>query len=148
MRQIKAFILFMLLASPLFAAVYNTTTPAPVITHGQVIAVWSAESPTPGTGTTAASQQLALNPSGGGDLSPFSIDGKFSGAPGVFEVDVQAAAVDADTNYQTVQNGAISSVDATNNTFRFDGTLVQAKFIRLLMRARANAVTVTATVSR
>lgn len=146
--SLKSTFLGMVATLWLFAAVYNATTPAPTILHGQVVTVWSAESPTPGTGTTAASQQLALSPNGAGGLTPFAIDGKFSGAPGVFEVDVQAAAVDADTNYQTVSNGNIATVDATNNTFHFDGTLVQTKFVRLLMRTRTNAVSITATVSR
>lgn len=147
MKQQLKLLLLLMLAGPVFAAVYNAAPPV-VAHHGQVITVWSAESPTPGTGTTAASQQVVLTPTGTGDLTPFAIDGKFSGAPGAFEVDVQVAAVDADTNYQTVLNGNITTVDATNNTFHFDGTLVQTKFTRLLMRSRTNAVSITATVSR
>lgn len=146
-QQLKLLLLLSILAGPVFAAVYNASPPI-VAHHGQVITVWSAETPTPGNGTTAASQQVVLTPSAGGDLTPFAIDGKFSGDPGAFEVDVQAAAVDADTNYQTVLNGSMTTVDSTNFTFHFDGTLVQTKFVRLLMRSRANAVTVTATVSR
>lgn len=146
MKRVKLLLLLML-AGPAFAAVYNASPPV-VAHHGQVITVWSAETPTPGTGTTAASQQVVITPSADGGLSPFAIDGKFSAAPGAFEVDVQAAAVDADTNYQTVLSGAMITVDATNNTFHFDGTFVQTKFVRLLMRSRTNAVTITATVSR
>lgn len=78
----------------------------------------------------------------------FSITGKFSGAPGAFEIDVQVADVDADTNYQTCANGNITSVDATNNTFHFDGPTVTATFMRLLMRTRTNSVSVTSTISR
>jgi hypothetical protein len=124
--------------------VYNAG-PVVAVQPGQVVTLWSAETPTPGNGTTAASQQVALTlPVGQGG---FAIDGKFSGAPGTFEVDVQVAAVDADTNYQTVSNGNVTSVDSTNNTFHFDGTLVKAKFVRLLMRTRTNSVSITATIT-
>ena len=127
-----------------FLPVYNASSPT-LLQPGQVITLWSAETPTPGTGTTAASQQVALAlPAGHGG---FAIDGKFSGAPGAFEVDVQVAAVDSDTNYQTVSSGNITTVDSTNNTFHFDGTTVKAKFVRLLMRSRTNSVSVTATVT-
>jgi hypothetical protein len=123
--------------------VYNAQNP-PNVGPGQVVILWSAETPTPGNGTTAASQQVAPTPLTSG--TPLSIDGKFSGAPGVFEVDVQVASTDSDTNYQTCSNCAISTVDGTNNTFHLDysGT---AKYVRLLMRTRANAVSVTATVT-
>jgi hypothetical protein len=137
-----------LLWTLLFAMpVYNATTPAPPANMGQPITVWNQETPTPGNGTTAASQQLTLVSTNGKAGTPFSADGKFSGAPGAFEVDVQVAEQDSDTNYQTVSNGNIATVDATNNTFHFDGTLVNARFVRLLMRSRTNSVTITATIT-
>lgn len=122
-------------------------TPVRSVFPGDVITVWSAETPSPGNGTTSASQQVALTQNQVRAGTPFSVDGQFSGTPGAFEVDVQVAAVDADTNYQTVANGNITAADSTNNTFHFDGTLVNAKFVRLLMRSRANSVTITATVT-
>lgn len=137
----------LLAAGVLFAAqppAYNTLAPQD-LSPGTVVQVWNAETPTPGNGTTAASQQVLLFCSANGSSCPFGVDGKFSGAPGVFEVDVQVASTDSDTNYQTVSNGNITTVDATNNTFHFDGTLVAAKFGRLLLRSRTNSVTVTAT---
>jgi hypothetical protein len=134
-------ILLLLLSS--FLPVYNATTPPPLVDIGQVVTLWSAETPTPGNGTTAASQQVTLSKT----LHGFAIDGKFSGAPGTFEVDVQVAAVDADANYQTAVGGNITSVDSTNNTFHFDGTLVKAKYVRLLMRTRGNSVSITATIT-
>jgi hypothetical protein len=142
--RLKWFALF--LAS--FLPVYNATTPI-AIGPGQVVTLWSAETPTPGNGTTAASQQVALSlPAAHGG---FAIDGKFSGAPGVFEVDVQVAAVDSDTNYQTcggaVVTCQVTSVDSVNNTFHVDCTNVKAKFVRLLMRTRANSVSITATIT-
>lgn len=126
--------------------VYNASNP-PNAAPGQVITVWNAETPTPGNGTTAASQQVSLTSTGNRNGSPFSVDGKFSGAPGAFEVDVQVAAVDADTNYQTCSNCNVTTVDATNNTFHLDATNVTARYVRLLMRSRTNSVTITATIT-
>ena len=125
--------------------VYNATA-APIIQSGQYYTVWSAETPTPGNGTTAASQQVALQSQPGKNGMPFSVDGKFSGAPGAFEIDVQVAAQDADANYQTCSNCAITTVDTVNNTFHLDysGT---TRFMRLLLRVRANTVSITATVT-
>lgn len=128
-----------------FASVYSAGNPA-TCTPGQAVTVWSAETPTPGTGTTAASQQVQLGANVYKAGTPFSVDGKFSGAPGAFEVDVQVASTDADTSYQTVSNGNITTVDSTNNTFHLDysGT---AKYARLLMRTRTNSVSITATIT-
>jgi hypothetical protein len=142
--------LLLLLCIPALAfamPVYNATTPAPTANMGQPITVWNQETPTPGNGTTAASQQLTLVSTNGKAGTPFSVDAKFSGAPGAFEVDVQVSAIDADTNYQTAINANITTVDATNNTFHYDGTLVNARFVRLLMRSRTNSVTITATIT-
>jgi hypothetical protein len=108
---------------------------------GVPFAVWNNETPSVGS----ASQQVALPPS---RLAPnLSVDGKFSGAPGAFEVDVQVANVDSDTNYQTIANGNITTVDATNYTFHMDA-VTSARFARLLLRSRANAVSITATFTR
>jgi hypothetical protein len=130
----------------LFASVYGTNPP-PTIGPNSAAVAWNAETPTPGNGTTAASQQFILLAGNNKSGMPFSVDGKFSGAPGAFEVDVQVAATDVDTNYQTVSNGNITTVDATNNTFHLDATLVTARFVRLLMRSRTNAVSITATIT-
>jgi len=70
----------------------------------------------------------------------FAVDGKFSAAPGVFELDIQAADIDADANYQTLANFNISTVDATSNTFHADCTLNTAKFVRARLLSRTNAV--------
>ena len=68
------------------------------------------------------------------------VNGLFSGAPGAFEVDVQVSDVDTDTRYQTISGGNITTADATNNTFHLDGTWTGAKFARLRMLSRTNAV--------
>jgi hypothetical protein len=147
-RQFLAVLFVLLVATNSLAMpVYNATTPAPVAVTGQPINVWTNETPTPGNGTTAASQQLALSNTGQKSGTPFSVDIKFSGAPGVSEVDVQVAAQDSDTNYQTCSNCNITTFDATNNTAHLDAVLVNAKFVRLLMRSRTNSVSVTAIVT-
>jgi hypothetical protein len=140
----RLLLLLSLLSLPLLAApVYNASNPVNV-GPGQIVTLWQVETPTPGSGTTAASQQVAPTPTSSG--TPLSIDGKFSGAPGAFEVDVQVAGADSDTSYQTCANCNITTVDATNNTFHLDygGT---AKYLRLLMRTRTNSVSITATVT-
>jgi hypothetical protein len=111
---------------------------------GVPLVVWNAETPNVDQ-QVSASQQVALPPS---RLAPnLSIDGKFSGAPGAFEVDVQVAEVDSDTNYQTIANGNITTVDTTNFTFHMDA-VTSARFARLLMRSRTNPVSITATFTR
>lgn len=143
----RKLILALLCAASLSAQpVYNATA-APILPSGQYYTVWNAETPTPGTGTTAASQQLALQVQAGKNGTPFSVDGKFSGAPGTFEVDVQVSSTDSDANYQTCSNCAITTVDSTNNTFHLDATNTTERFVRLLMRTRGNSVTITATVT-
>lgn len=129
------------------AGVYNANPPS-TVNVGDLATLWSAETPTPGNGTAAASQQVGIPLSNAQGKTPgFAVDGKFSGAPGAFEVDVQVAAVDSDTNYQTCANCNITTVDAVNNTFHLDATLVKARYVRLLMRSRTNAVSITATVT-
>lgn len=128
---------------------YLATPPPPYsISAGEAYLVWNAEQPAAGNGGASASQQLALTRIPGEPGTEFSVDGFFSGAPGVFEIDVQVSADDVDAHYQTILNGMINSVDAVNNTFHFDAPYVASKFVRLLMRSLANAVNVTATISR
>jgi len=126
---------------------YNSLIPAPSTSRGIADPLWTAETPTPGNGTTAASQQYGMVSRPGVLGTPFSVHGKFSGAPGVFEIDVQVADTDSDTEYQTISGGLISTVDSTNNTFHFDATTTNARFMRLLMRSRTNSVSITATVT-
>lgn len=138
--------LFLVVTSAFAHPVYNAQNPIN-LSPGAVVTVWSVETPTPGSGTTAASQQVSLTAIPSRSGTPFGVDLKFSGAPGAFEVDVQVAAQDSDTNYQTITNGNITTVDATNNTAHLDATLTTAKYARLLLRSRTNAVSITATIT-
>lgn len=127
--------------------VYNANPALYSIAPGDLIQVWNGEQPAAGSAGVSASQQIASVQSQG--LAPgISFEGFFSAAPGTFEVDVQGAMVDADAQYQTLPNGAISSVDAVNQTFLYVDNISQFKFYRALMRTRGNAVNVTAYFKR
>ncbi len=146
-RILFAFALVSLAARICFASVYGSGS-AVTLGPGSSQLAWSAETPTPGNGTTAASQQFYLLNGTGGGATPFSVDGHFSGAPGAFEVDVQVASADNDTDYQTISGGNITTVDSTNNTFHLDAGEAVARYVRLLMRTRTNSVSITARVNR
>lgn len=125
---------------------YSNATPPSSIAPGEVATVWSAESPAAGAGGASASQRVALvSPRGGS--SSLHFDAQFSAAPGVFEVDCQVADVDVDTNYQTLSNLNITTVDAINQTFHAE-TISNARFARMLLRSRTNAVSITGTIGR
>lgn len=126
---------------------YSNAVPPSAIWPGDTAQVWNAEQPAPGSGGAAASQRVALGVKEGGP-GGLSVTGFFSAAPGAFEIDVQVSDVDADSQYQTAANGNITTVDATNQTFHFDGATVLATFVRLLMRSRTNGVNVTADIRR
>ncbi len=143
----RLFLSILLIATAAFAQpVYNALSPQS-LNSGDVVTVWNAETPAAGSGGASASQQVALVIKSSRAGSPFSVDGIFSGAPGAFEIDVQVAAKDLDANYQTCSNCNITTVDATNQTFHLDAVQVNAKFVRLLLRSRANTVSITATVT-
>jgi|SRR5579872_2290677 len=117
---------------------------------GDFVTVWNAETPTPTatSGTAAAmSQPVALGDSAG-RANGISVDLKFSGAPGAFEVDVMSASTDAVGNYSTVPGGVLNAVDATTFTLHFESPTVNDNFVALYMRSRTNSVSVTATIKR
>lgn len=116
--------------------------------HGVPVAVRAAETPASGSGGASASEAVALPDVSFNKLRPFSVSCKFAATPGAFEDDIQVADVDADTNYQTVQNGNITTVDATNNTYHVDVPSNTARFARVLCRTQnANAVAQTITLT-
>lgn len=128
-------------------AVYLAGASLYSIAPGDSIQVWNAEQPVPGAGLAAASQQIAAVYAQGIG-SGISFKGFFASAPGAFEIDVQASDVDSDAQYQTLPNGNITTVDATNNTFLYEDANANHKFYRALMRSRTNAVNVTANFKR
>ncbi len=128
---------------------YLATPPPPYsIGPGESVLVWNAEDPVAGAGGASASQQVALVRVPGENGTSFSVDGFFSVAPGAFEIDVQAAAVDVDSQYQTVAGGNITTVDSVNQTFHFAGNAENARFVRLLKRSLTNDGKITATIKR
>lgn len=146
-RTIAVVCLILAASGLCFSSAYDNTVAVTHLYAGSTQVVWNAETPTPGNGTTAASQQVFLT-SGFGLNTPFSVDGHFSGAPGAFEVDVQVASNDSDTDYQTCSGCNITTVDSTNNTFHLDAGQAVARYVRLLMRSRANSVSITARINR
>jgi hypothetical protein len=123
---------------------YSPST-SPAISAATPVTVWNAETPTPGTGAPASSQSVALRRLRDGSYK-FAVDLQFSGAPGVFEVDVMVSYQDVLGTYSTPVGGVINTVDATNNTAHFDANANQGRFCKLMMRSRANNVTVTGIV--
>jgi hypothetical protein len=89
-----------------------------------------------------AGQAFALANRGDQSMVPwgFIVDVLFSAAPGAFEIDIQGAFVDADTEYSVV-GGTITTLD-TNNAVKahFDGVQIGANFIRAKLISRTNAV--------
>ena len=78
-----------------------------------------------------------------------SIEIRFSGAPGAFNVQVQEADTDADAFYITPSNLAYTmTVVNGQNIARADLTTGAGKFIRILLSSRTNAVAMTAKVTR
>lgn len=126
--------------------VYSATAPCTSIFPGDTASVIDAESLAVGQ----ASQRLAVASPYGRSAATVSVLLAFSADPGVFDVRVQQADVDAEANYLDVPAAAsITAVDAVNFTARADFAPFLGKFIRIKMQDDpANAVTLTAKVSR
>jgi hypothetical protein len=69
---------------------------------------------------------------------------KFSGAPGVFQIDVQASETDVDGDYIPV--ASLTAV-TTNNSTRFDMTNLFPKFVRVNIVTLTNSVNTTVILS-
>ncbi len=78
-----------------------------------------------------------------------TVELRFSGAPGAFELDVQEADTDADGFYVTPSAVAyqVTAVDA-NQVARVDLSPTGGKFLRVLMKTLTNAVNTSVKVSR
>lgn len=124
--------------------VQNATPPLPQALYaGDTARVFNAEQPVILTASIAVALGLSSTE---GVIPSLSVQGFFSGVPGVFEIDLQTSDIDADAFYQA-EGAAIVAVDA-NNGFRAEFANVKAKFARLFIKARANAVNFTGDISR
>jgi hypothetical protein len=124
---------------------YNTVAsiPIPAIYPGDQILLFNAEQPTP----PQASQQVALgNAYDNASTQAVSIEIQFSGAPGAFSIQPQVADTDTDTAY--VSEGAAVTTVNSSNYARVELTSIKAKFLRVLLSSRTNAVNLTVKVSR
>lgn len=109
---------------------------APDTGGGGTIALLQMEQPALLSAGTAVG---LMQRSDGPNPAQFFASGKFDGAPGVFEVDIQVADVDIDAAYSTAAGGLVNAVDAVNFSFHVAIT-DRANFVRHFIRARANAV--------
>jgi hypothetical protein len=116
---------------------------APDTGSGGIASSIAFESPASGT----ASQAFALASVGDMSTTPygFFVDGIWQAAP-TFELDIQVAAVDSPTQYQTILNGNIVAADGTNFTFHWDAAQTGAKFARLFMRTNTGSLGVIARI--
>ncbi len=100
----------------------------------------------------AGGVSLAINLSPSETNSPpmVCVEIHFSGAPGVFEIDVQEADTDADAFYILMSNAnyTINTVNATTQNVRVDLSPTGGKFMRLFMKTLPNAVNVWAKITR
>jgi hypothetical protein len=124
---------------------YKTQAYITSLLPGDSLLAWNAEQPAAGVTGASTSERVALARSPQASQVALGVDGFFAGAPGAFEIDLYVSnTTDTDAAYALA--GTITVVDANNN---FHGDfLVTAKFARLAMKTRTNAVNVTATVRR
>lgn len=124
---------------------YKTQSSITSLLPGDSYQVWNAEQPLAGIAGVSTSERVALARSPQANQDALAVDGFFSGAPGAFEIDLYVSNT-TDTDAAYVLAGQITAVDANNN---FHGDfLTTAKFVRLAMKSRTNAVNVTATIRR
>ena len=93
--------------------------------------------------TGKASAAVGLGPTPGLiEQQTVSISGFFSADPGVFEIDIETADIDADGNY-VAETTTITAVNASN-AFHVLYT-VKARFLRAFVKTLTNAVNLTLT---
>jgi len=104
--------------------------------------VWSAE--TPAVGTASVPVVMGRTPNFPNCLG---VEIAFAAAPGAFQIDLETADTDQDKYY--VVKGSIGTGTPLNAQFvgRIEITNIVAKFARLRMVSRTNAVAVTAKLS-
>lgn len=125
----------------------NTTPPLPVALYpGDSTLLFNAEQP------AAGQSSIAVNLAGMPENHPgaISIEGFWSAAPGNFSLQPQTSDTDADGMYQSEGSAltqASSTVNTVANTFRLEITAITAKFFRVNLGSRANAVNLTLRVT-
>jgi hypothetical protein len=124
---------------------YNTlaSIPIPAVYPGDQVLLFNAEQPA----APQASQQVCLaNAYDNTATQGASIELFFSGAPGAFSIQPQVADTDIDAAY-IAEGAAITAVN-TGNFARVELTAIKAKFLRVLLSSRTNAVNLTVKVTR
>lgn len=106
----------------------------------------TGESPALGTASIAVTLPSRDTPG----VPLISLEGFFSAAPGVFEIDIQEADTDADGLYILPSAAAytVTAVNATTQAFRVDLSPTGGKFLRVKLISRANAVTLVVKATR
>jgi hypothetical protein len=124
---------------------YITSGNITAIYPGDQFLLFNAEQPAPGQ----ASQQVCLaNAPNATSLPGAAVEIFFSAAPGAFNVQVQEADTDTDAAYITIPTtGTITTVSGTNFA-RVEFPTLKAKFLRVLLSTRTNAVNLTVKVTR
>jgi len=124
--------------------VYAGTSKATLLRDNQQVFLWQQDETVTAGGANAVSLSLAfqlerINRS----FYPWgmSFEAWFSGAPGVFEIDIMGANLDIDTHY--VQIGTITAVNSSN-VGRFDmPSNTWPKYVAAYLKTLTNAVHVT-----
>jgi hypothetical protein len=119
---------------------YGSATPI-TQTPGKPSEVWSNETLT----LPAQSKSQAIYLKRQANMpNCISIEVQFGGSPGAFQIDVEAADTDAEAFYIKVGTGL--STLGSGNVARLEIPSIVAKFVRLKMTTRTNAVAVTAKI--
>jgi hypothetical protein len=124
---------------------YNTLAaiPIPAVYPGDQFLLFNAEQPA----APQASQQVCLaNAPNASSSQSVAIELFFSAAPGAFSIQPQVADTDTDAAY-IAEGAAITTVNA-GNFARVELTAIKAKFLRVLLSSRTNAVNLTVKVTR
>jgi hypothetical protein len=125
----------------------NTVPPLPVALYpGDSTLLFNAEQP------AAGQSSISVNLAGMPENHPgtVAIEGFWSGAPGNFSLQPQTSDTDADGMYQSegaAFTQAAATVNTAANTFRLEITTIAAKFFRVNLVSRANAVNLTLRVT-
>jgi hypothetical protein len=121
----------------------NPPTQTPIaISVGEQVVAFNAEQPA----VPQASIEFALPPNPRTLGAALSVEVSFSGAPGVFEVDLQEADTDADANF--VSNATTITAVNAGNVGRQDYANITGQFVRILLKTRTNAVNALIKITR